>query len=37
MLDLLRESDPALVALQVREQQHRVRDLSAAELDELNF
>lgn len=37
LLDLLRESDPALVALQVREQQHRVRDLSAAELDELNF
>lgn len=34
---LLMESDPALTALQARESTKRVRDLSAAELDELNF
>lgn len=35
--DLLTESDPALTALQARERTQRVRDLSAKELDELNF
>lgn len=35
--DLLSESDPALAALAVREQSKRVRDLSAAELKELDF
>lgn len=34
---LLTEADPALVALQARESTRRVRDLSAAELDELDF
>jgi transcriptional regulator with XRE-family HTH domain len=34
---LLMESDPALTALQARESTKRVRDLSAAELDDLNF
>lgn len=34
---LLLESDPALSALQARESTKRVRDLSAAELDDLNF
>jgi hypothetical protein len=37
LLDLLSESDPALTALRVREQRKRVRDLSAAELSELDF
>ncbi len=37
LLDLLSESDPALVALGMREQTRRVRDLSAAELKELDF
>jgi transcriptional regulator with XRE-family HTH domain len=37
LLDLLSESDPALTALKVREQSRRVRDLTSAELDELNF
>lgn len=37
LLDLLSESDPALVALSVREQSKRVRDLSSAELEELDF
>lgn len=35
--DLLNESDPALAALQARERTQRVRNLSAKELDELNF
>lgn len=35
--DLLNQSDPALAALQARERTQRVRDLSAKELDELNF
>jgi transcriptional regulator with XRE-family HTH domain len=34
---LLTQADPALTALQARESTKRVRDLSAAELDELNF
>jgi transcriptional regulator with XRE-family HTH domain len=34
---LLMQTDPALTALQARESTKRVRDLSAAELDELNF
>jgi len=37
LLDLLSESDPALAALAVREQSRRVRDLSVAELEELDF
>lgn len=37
LVDLLMESDPALVALQARESTKRVRDLSTAELDDLNF
>lgn len=37
LANLLTESDPALVALRARESTKRVRDLSAAELDELNF
>lgn len=37
LADLLTQSDPALTALQARESTKRVRDLSAAELDELNF
>ena len=34
---LLSEQDPALLALSAREQTRRVRDLSAAELQELDF
>lgn len=34
---LLNESDPSLSALQARESTKRVRDLSAAELDDLDF
>jgi hypothetical protein len=34
---LLLESDPALAALRARESTKRVRDLSAAELKDLNF
>ena len=37
LIDLLTQADPALVALTVREQTHRVRDLSSSELDELKF
>lgn len=37
LLDLLSESDPALAALAARERTQRVRDLSSAELDELDF
>jgi transcriptional regulator with XRE-family HTH domain len=37
LLDLLSESDPALIALNRREQSKRVRDLTAAELTELDF
>lgn len=34
---LLAESDPALASLKVREQTKRVRDLTSAELNELDF
>lgn len=34
---LLQESDPALISLQAKESTKRVRDLSAAELGDLNF
>jgi transcriptional regulator with XRE-family HTH domain len=37
LASLLMEADPALTALQARESTKRVRDLSAAELDDLNF
>lgn len=37
LADLLTQADPALTALQARESTKRVRDLSAAELDDLNF
>lgn len=37
LLDLLSEADPALVALDAREKTRRVRDLTAAERDELDF
>ena len=37
LLDLLTEKDPALLALSAREKPRRVRDLTAAELEELNF
>jgi transcriptional regulator with XRE-family HTH domain len=37
LLDLLSESDPALISLRIRAQSKRVRDLSSAEISELNF
>jgi transcriptional regulator with XRE-family HTH domain len=37
LLQLLVESDPALVALALREQTQRVRGLSAADIEALNF
>lgn len=37
LLELLSESDPALTLLKAREQSRRVRDLSTAELGELDF
>ena len=37
LVDLLSESDPALTALQAKEQRRRARDLSKRELDELDF
>ncbi len=37
LLDLLSEKDPALILLSAREKTHRVRDLTAAELKELDF
>ena len=37
LLELLSESDPALISLGARERTRRVRDLSAAELKELEF
>jgi transcriptional regulator with XRE-family HTH domain len=37
LLELLSQSDPALVTLGMREQTKRVRDLSASELKELDF
>jgi len=37
LLDLLSEKDPALQALSAREKTQRVRDLSTAEREELDF
>lgn len=37
LLDLLSASDPALVSLGEREKHKRVRDMSAAEVQELDF
>lgn len=37
LLELLAESDPALVALNRQEQKHRVRDLSSVALRQLDF
>ncbi|MFN3737563.1 helix-turn-helix domain-containing protein [Hydrogenophaga sp.] len=37
LMDLLSETEPALLALAAREKTQRVRDLSAAELKELDF
>jgi transcriptional regulator with XRE-family HTH domain len=37
LLDLLSESDPSLVSLKLREQSRRVRDVSPADLKELDF
>lgn len=37
LADLLSESDPALTSLKVREQTRRVRDLTSAERNELDF
>jgi len=37
LLDLLTEKDPALLALSAREKTQRVRDLSTAEREELDF
>ena len=37
LLDLLASSDPALMSLAEREKRKRVRDMSQAEIDELNF
>ena len=35
--NILNEDDPALLALAVRERKHRVRSMSKAELEELDF
>jgi transcriptional regulator with XRE-family HTH domain len=37
LLDLLAETDPTLLTLEAREKTQRVRDMTAAELDELQF
>jgi transcriptional regulator with XRE-family HTH domain len=37
LMDLLRENDPALLSLQQKERRQRVRDMTAAELKELEF
>lgn len=37
LLELLSEKDPALITLRMREKTQRVRDLTAAELEELAF
>ncbi len=37
LLDLLSEKDPALLSLATREKTKRVRDLTTAELEELDF
>lgn len=34
---VLTEKDPALIALQVKERKHRVRDIRKAELEEIDF
>src|ERR1700721_2635609 len=37
LLELLSETDPALIALSAKEQRRRARDLSKRELDEIDF
>jgi transcriptional regulator with XRE-family HTH domain len=37
LLELLTETDPALVALNAKEQRRRARELSKRELDEIDF
>ena len=37
LMDLLAETDPALMTLEAREKTQRVRDMTTAELDELRF
>ena len=37
LLDLLSETDPALLSLSAREKTQRVRDMTTAELEELDF
>lgn len=37
LLDLLTEKDPALLSLEAREKSQRVRDMTSAELKELDF
>ena len=37
LLDLLSETDPALLSLEAREKTRRVRDMTTAELKELDF
>lgn len=37
LADLLTEADPALIALRARERRQRVRSLTPAELEDLNF
>ena len=37
LLDLLSEKDPALLSLSAREKTKRVRDMTTAELEELDF
>ena len=37
LIDLLSETDPALLALDAKEKTRRVRDMSATELKELDF
>lgn len=37
LFELLSETDPALAALQAKEQRRRARDLSRRELDEIDF
>lgn len=37
LLELLSEKDPALLSLQAREKTKRVRDMTTAELEELDF
>ncbi|WP_244095732.1 helix-turn-helix domain-containing protein [Rhodoferax ferrireducens] len=37
LLELLAERDPALITLRMREKTQRVRDMTAAELEEIDF